>query len=65
MCIRDSDESGAILVAVQRQIAHGRYPSSNIYYRPAASQTIVDLLAGLDLYTQKRFFENVPATART
>jgi len=59
------DESGAILVAVQRQIAHGRYPSSNIYYRPAASQTIVDLLAGLDLYTQKRFFENVPATART
>jgi len=51
------DESGAILAAVQRQIAHGRYPSSDLYYRPAASQTIVDLLAGLALYTQKRFHD--------
>jgi hypothetical protein len=50
---------------VQRQIAHGRHPSSNVYYRPAASQTIVDLLASLDLYTQKRFFDNAAATVRT
>jgi UDP-hydrolysing UDP-N-acetyl-D-glucosamine 2-epimerase len=46
-----------ILGAVNRQLAHGRYPSSDLYYRPAASQTIVDLLSGLDLYTQKHFCE--------
>jgi UDP-hydrolysing UDP-N-acetyl-D-glucosamine 2-epimerase len=60
-----ADESGAILAAVRHQIAHGRHPSSDIYYRPAASQTIVDLLAGLELYTQKRFFDNLAATVRT
>ena len=59
------DESDAILAAVRQQIAHGRYTSSNIYYRPAASQTIVDLLAGLELYTQKRFFDNAAAVVRT
>jgi len=59
------DDRGAILDAVRRQIAHGRYDSSNIYYRPAASQTIVDLLAGLELYTQKRFFDNTAAAVRT
>jgi UDP-hydrolysing UDP-N-acetyl-D-glucosamine 2-epimerase len=60
-----ADDRGAILDAVRRQIAHGRYTSSNIYYRPAASQTIVDLLAGLELYTQKRFFDNAAAAVRT
>src|SRR5258706_7785677 len=45
-----ADESDAILAAVQQQIAHGRYDSSNIYYRPPASQTNVDLLAGLQLF---------------
>jgi UDP-hydrolysing UDP-N-acetyl-D-glucosamine 2-epimerase len=60
-----ADESSAILDAVQRQIAHGRHASSNVYYRPAASQTIVDLLASLDLYTQKRFFDNAAGTVRT
>ena len=59
-----ADESGAILGAVQQQIAHGRYASSTIYHRPDASQTIVDLLAGLELYTQKRFFDNAAATLR-
>jgi UDP-hydrolysing UDP-N-acetyl-D-glucosamine 2-epimerase len=59
-----ADESGAILGAVRQQIAHGRYASSNIYHRPDASQTIVDLLAGLELYTQKRFFDNAAATLR-
>jgi bifunctional UDP-N-acetylglucosamine 2-epimerase / N-acetylmannosamine kinase len=60
-----ADESDVILSAVRQQIAHGRYASSNIYYRPAASQTIVDLLAGLELYTQKRFFDNAAAAVRT
>jgi UDP-hydrolysing UDP-N-acetyl-D-glucosamine 2-epimerase len=60
-----TDESDRILAAVQQQVAHGRYASSNIYYRPAASQAIVDLLARLELYTQKRFFDNTAAVVRT
>jgi len=44
-----------ILAAARAQIANGRYAPSHIYYRPAASQTIVDVLAGAELYTQKRF----------
>jgi UDP-hydrolysing UDP-N-acetyl-D-glucosamine 2-epimerase len=47
----------AIADAVRRQVAHGRYPSSPVYYRPGASQAMVDVLAGIGLYTQKRFFE--------
>ena len=44
------------------QIAHGRYPPSYIYYRDAASQSMVDVLAGVELYTQKRFCENGAAS---
>jgi UDP-hydrolysing UDP-N-acetyl-D-glucosamine 2-epimerase len=51
-----------ILTAIRLQIAHGRYGSSEIYYRPGASQTMVDLLATIDLYTQKRFCENAEVT---
>jgi UDP-hydrolysing UDP-N-acetyl-D-glucosamine 2-epimerase len=50
-------ESDAICSAVAAQLRHGRYPPSHIYYRPDASQTMVDVLAGVDLYTQKRFHE--------
>ena len=63
--VHAADESAAILDAVRQQMAHGRYPSSAIYHKPAASRTIVDLLATLDLYTQKRFFDNAAATVRT
>ena len=52
----DADE---ICRAVVAQMSHGRYPRSLIYYRPDASQTIVDVLAGMQLYTQKRFHDNV------
>jgi len=51
----DADE---IVAAVRRQIAHGPYPASHIYFKAGASQAIVDLLAGIDLYTQKRFCDN-------
>jgi GDP/UDP-N,N'-diacetylbacillosamine 2-epimerase (hydrolysing) len=50
--------------AVAAQLARGRYPPSLIYYRPGASQTIVDVLSRIDLYTQKRFHETVAADAR-
>lgn len=46
-----------IAAAVAAQLVHGPYPSSNIYYRPNASDTVVEILASAELYTQKRFFE--------
>jgi UDP-hydrolysing UDP-N-acetyl-D-glucosamine 2-epimerase len=51
-------EREAILTATRRQIAHGRYAPSRIYHREGASQSIVDVLSGVELYTQKRFCEN-------
>ena len=54
----DRDE---ILVAIKQQIAHGRYAPSHLYYRPNASQAMVDVLAGSELYTQKRFCDNADA----
>jgi UDP-hydrolysing UDP-N-acetyl-D-glucosamine 2-epimerase len=53
-----------IRAAIERQLQRGRYPASNIYYRGGTSETIVDVLARVPLYTQKRFHENVPANAR-
>ncbi len=53
-----------IKAAVAAQLRHGRYPASDIYYRPGVSQTMVDILARVPLYTQKRFHENIPANAR-
>jgi UDP-hydrolysing UDP-N-acetyl-D-glucosamine 2-epimerase len=57
----DLDE---IRTAVRAQIAHGRYGSSDLYHRPHASQTIVDVLSTIVLYTQKRFHEPVAAAIR-
>jgi UDP-hydrolysing UDP-N-acetyl-D-glucosamine 2-epimerase len=48
-----------ILAAARAQIANGRYAPSHIYYRPEASQTIVNVLARAELYTQKRFCDSV------
>jgi len=52
-------EAEEIRRAVAAQLDHGRYPPSLIYYRPDTSQTIVDLLARVQLYTQKRFHDSV------
>ena len=52
-------DANAIRAAVERQLRHGRYPASHIYYRPDASQQIADRLAAVELYTQKRFFDAV------
>jgi UDP-hydrolysing UDP-N-acetyl-D-glucosamine 2-epimerase len=56
-------ERAAILAAVERQMAHGPYAPSYIYYRDAASQSMVEVLTGIALYTQKRFCENGAAAA--
>jgi GDP/UDP-N,N'-diacetylbacillosamine 2-epimerase (hydrolysing) len=54
-----------IAAAARRQIAHGFYSSSDVYFRAGASDTIVALLAGVELYTQKRFCDNTEASVRT
>ena len=51
-------DSAEIAAAVAEQLAHGPYPSSSIYHRPNASDAVVDVLASVELYTQKRFFES-------
>ena len=50
------DEAG-IRGAVAAQLKHGRYPSSKIYFKPNASDAVVDVLTSATLYTQKRFFD--------
>ena len=55
-------DAQAIHTAVDRQLRHGPYPRSTLYYRPDASQRIVDCLVGTELYTQKRFFEAAPVS---
>ena len=56
-------DEGEIVAAVRRQIAHGRFAPSHIYYREGASQAMVDVLAGIELYTQKRFYDRPEAPA--
>lgn len=50
-------DAAEIAAAITLQLAHGRYEPSHIYYRPNASQAIVNVLANAELYTQKRFFD--------
>ena len=50
-------DASAIATAVNAQLAHGPYEPSHIYYKPNTSQTIVDVLSSVELYTQKRFYE--------
>jgi UDP-hydrolysing UDP-N-acetyl-D-glucosamine 2-epimerase len=44
----------AIVAAVRRQLAHGRYPADHLYGDGRAGQRIADLLARVPLKTQKR-----------
>jgi UDP-hydrolysing UDP-N-acetyl-D-glucosamine 2-epimerase len=48
-------DAHAIASAIRAQLRHGAYARSEVYYKPDASQTIVDLLTSIELYTQKRF----------
>ena len=50
-------DAGAIVDAVRAQLRHGRFERSDLYYKADASQAMVDVLAGVELYTQKRFCE--------
>jgi len=55
--MRTSYDADAVRAAVKRQLAHGRYAPSHIYFKPNASESMVDVLTSVDLYTQKRFHE--------
>ena len=59
-------DGAAIQTAITRQLAHGRYAPSTLYYRPDTSDRILDVLANVELYTQKRFHETAAtAVAKT
>lgn len=50
-------EAGAIRSAIERQISHGPYPPSLIYYKPDTSRRMVEILKTAPLYTQKKFYD--------
>ena len=56
-------DAGDIRNAVRAQLGHGPYVASHVYHRPGASQSIVDVLATVQLYTQKRFHETAADAA--
>lgn len=43
--------------AVKEQLKRGKYGSSHLYYKRDTSKKIVDILAKIELYSQKRFHE--------
>jgi len=45
--------------AVKKQLKHGKYPLSYIYYKKGTSKKIVEVLSKVNLYTQKRFYEGL------
>ncbi len=47
----------AIKKAIQKQLNHGPYIQSNIYYKPNASKKIVEILSKTKLYSQKKFYD--------
>ena len=47
----------AITQAIRTQMRRGRYPASDIYYKPNTSKRIVEILEKIPLVAQKRFFE--------
>ena len=58
-------DDGEIVRAVRDQIRHGRYPASHIYFKPGTSESMVDVLANVELYTQKRFHEHIEVPRRS
>lgn len=47
-----------IIGAITHQLAHGRYASSHLYYKPNTSGRIVEVLASVPLMSQKTFYES-------
>lgn len=54
----DSDyDKAAIKRAIKKQISHGPYAPSNIYYKKGTSKKIAQILAAVKLYSQKSFVD--------
>ena len=51
------DGPDAIQKAIEEQIEHGPYEPSNIYFKENSGSAIADMLAKIELYEQKRFFD--------
>lgn len=49
--------SAEIKKGILKQLKHGRYDRSDLYYRPASSQKIVEVLSKVKLQSQKKFFD--------
>ncbi len=50
-------ERGAIETAIQEQVTHGRYAPNTFLFREGTARTIAEILATVELYTQKKFVE--------
>ncbi len=53
-----AEQTDAVVRAVRKQITHGRFAPSSLYYKKHCGKTIADTLATVDLYVQKTFFMN-------
>lgn len=49
--------AAAIKRAIEKQLSHGPYSSSRIYYKLGTSKKIADVLGKVKLYVQKEFYE--------
>ncbi len=50
-------EKKEIMQAIDRQVRHGAYAASDIYYKPNTSKKIVEILTKMPLQTQKKFYD--------
>lgn len=50
-------DRAAISTAIKKQVAHGPYAPSSVYYKPGTSKRIADILAREPLEAQKRFHD--------
>ncbi len=50
-------ERGEIEKAIKRQMAHGAYTRSVLYYKANTSKKIMEVLTSIPLYTQKKFYD--------
>ena len=49
--------SAEIKKGILKQLQHGRRAQSDLYYKPASSQKIVEVLSKIKLQSQKKFFD--------
>lgn len=50
-------QAASIKLAVQKQLKHGHYKKSDLYFRPQSSKKIIEVLSKVKLISQKKFFD--------